>query len=74
MKSPFVRVSVAFVSALLVSSLCAAARVPPLRVTGLPELEQALATPNGGIEVVEARVRRDNRAELDAKIRALFLP
>jgi hypothetical protein len=24
--------------------------------------------------VVEARVRRDNRAELDAKIRALVLP
>jgi 2-succinyl-5-enolpyruvyl-6-hydroxy-3-cyclohexene-1-carboxylate synthase len=30
--------------------------------------------PNGGIEVVEARVRRDNRAALDAKIRALVLP
>ena len=56
------------------ASLCAAARVPHLRVTGLPELEQALAMPNGGIEVVEARVRRDNRAELDAKIRALVLP
>ena len=27
--------------------------------------------PNGGIEVVEARVRRDNRRELDEKIRAL---
>jgi len=57
-----------------VASLCAAARVPHLRVTGLPELEQALVTPNGGIEVVEARVRRDNRAELDARIRALVLP
>ena len=56
------------------ASLCAAARVPHLRVTTLPELEQALAMPNGGIEVVEARVRRDNRAELDAKIRALVLP
>jgi len=54
-----------------VASLCAAARVPHLRVTGLPELEQALASPNGGIEVVEARVRRDNRRELDEKIRAL---
>ena len=53
------------------ASLCAAARVPHLAVTSLPELEQALAMPNGGIEVVEARVRRDNRAELDAKIRAL---
>ena len=54
-----------------VASLCAAARVPHLRVTGLPELEQALASPNGGIEVVEARVRRDNRADLDRRIRAL---
>ena len=53
------------------ASLCAAARVPHLRVTGLPELEQALAMPNGGIEVVEARVRRDNRADLDKRIRAL---
>ena len=49
----------------------AAARVPHLRVATLPELEQALAMPNGGIEVVEARVRRDNRAELDTRIRAL---
>jgi 2-succinyl-5-enolpyruvyl-6-hydroxy-3-cyclohexene-1-carboxylate synthase len=56
------------------ASLCAAARVPHLRVTGLPELEQALAMPNGGIEVVEARVRRDDRRELDEKIRALAHP
>jgi 2-succinyl-5-enolpyruvyl-6-hydroxy-3-cyclohexene-1-carboxylate synthase len=54
-----------------VASLCAAARVPHLRVGSLPELEQALASPNGGIEVVEARVRRDNRRALDEKIRAL---
>jgi 2-succinyl-5-enolpyruvyl-6-hydroxy-3-cyclohexene-1-carboxylate synthase len=53
------------------AGLCAAARIPHLRVDGLPELEQALAMPNGGIEVVEARVRRDNRRELDEKIRAL---
>ena len=54
-----------------VASLCAAVRVPHLQVTSLPELEQALASPNGGLEVVEARVRRDNRAELDKEIRAL---
>ncbi|MFC7362852.1 2-succinyl-5-enolpyruvyl-6-hydroxy-3-cyclohexene-1-carboxylic-acid synthase [Nocardioides astragali] len=54
-----------------VASLCAAVRVPHLQVTSLPELEQALASPNGGLEVVEARVRRDNRAELDKRIRAL---
>ena len=53
------------------ASLCAATRTPHLRVTGLPELEQALHSPNGGIEVIEAVVRRDNRRELDARIRAL---
>jgi len=57
-----------------IASLCAAMRVPHLQVTSRPELEQALASPNGGIEVVEARVRRDNRRELDEKIRALTLP
>ena len=53
------------------ASLCAATRTPHLRVTSLPELEQALASPNGGIEVVEAVVRRDNRRDLDERIRAL---
>ena len=53
------------------ASLCAAARIPHLQVSSVPELEQALASPNGGIEVVEARVRRDNRADLDQRIRAL---
>ena len=53
------------------ASLCAATRTPHLRVTSRPELEQALAGPNGGIEVVEAVVRRDNRRDLDARIRAL---
>jgi 2-succinyl-5-enolpyruvyl-6-hydroxy-3-cyclohexene-1-carboxylate synthase len=52
-------------------SLCAATRTPYLRVTALPELEQALGSPNGGIEVIEAVVRRDNRRELDARIREL---
>ncbi|MBU1801517.1 MAG: 2-succinyl-5-enolpyruvyl-6-hydroxy-3-cyclohexene-1-carboxylate synthase, partial [Actinobacteria bacterium] len=52
-------------------SLCAATRTPHLRVTSLPELEQALASPNGGIEVVEVVVRRDNRRDLDERIRAL---
>jgi 2-succinyl-5-enolpyruvyl-6-hydroxy-3-cyclohexene-1-carboxylate synthase len=56
------------------ASLCAATRTPHLRVTSLPELEQALASPNGGIEVVEAVVRRDNRRDLDERIRALVLP
>jgi 2-succinyl-5-enolpyruvyl-6-hydroxy-3-cyclohexene-1-carboxylate synthase len=53
------------------ASLCAATRTPHLRVTSLPELEQALASPNGGLEVVEAVVRRDNRRSLDERIRSL---
>lgn len=52
-------------------ALCAATRTPHLRVGSLPELEQALASPNGGIEVVEVVVRRDNRRSLDERIRAL---
>ena len=53
------------------ASLCAATRTPHWRVDTLPELGHALASPNGGIEVVEARVRRDNRRALDERIRAL---
>ena len=53
------------------AAVCAATRTPHWRVESLPELEQALASPNGGIEVVEVRVRRDNRRDLDARIRAL---
>ena len=56
------------------ASLCAATRTPHLRVTSLPELEQALASPNGGIEVVEAVVDRTHRRDLDARIRALVSP
>jgi 2-succinyl-5-enolpyruvyl-6-hydroxy-3-cyclohexene-1-carboxylate synthase len=53
------------------TSLCAATRTPHLQVRSRPELEQVLASPNGGIEVVEAVVRRDDRRALDARIRAL---
>ncbi len=53
------------------AALCAATRTPHWRVESLLELEQALAAPNGGIEVVEVRVRRDNRRALDERIRAL---
>ena len=52
-------------------ALCAAHRIPHLAVTNVPELEAALASPNGGIEVVEAVVSRDGRRELDLAIRAL---
>lgn len=56
------------------ASLCAATRTPHWAVSSLPELEQALASPNGGIEVIEVKVRRDNRRALDAQIRALVSP
>ena len=54
-----------------IGSLCAATRTPHWKVDSLAELEHALASPNGGIEVVEAVVRRDNRRDLDARIRGL---
>ncbi len=53
------------------ASLCAASRTPHWRVSDRAELRHALASPNGGIEVVEAVIRRDNRRELDQAIRAL---
>jgi 2-succinyl-5-enolpyruvyl-6-hydroxy-3-cyclohexene-1-carboxylate synthase len=53
------------------ASLCAATRTPHWKVTSLPELRHALANPNGGIEVVEAVVRRADRRALDAAVRAL---
>jgi 2-succinyl-5-enolpyruvyl-6-hydroxy-3-cyclohexene-1-carboxylate synthase len=53
------------------AALCAATHTPHWRVTDRAELEHALASPNGGVEVVEAVVRRDNRRELDEAIRAL---
>ena len=53
------------------AALCAATRTPHLRVTSRPELEQALANPNGGIEVIEAVVGRADRRALDQRIRAL---
>lgn len=53
------------------ASVCAGLRVPHWRVDSRSELEHALANPNGGIDVVEAVIRRDNRRELDAAIRGL---
>ncbi|MEI2821150.1 MAG: thiamine pyrophosphate-binding protein [Marmoricola sp.] len=53
------------------SALCAALKVPHWRVTSREELRHALASPHGGIEVVEVVVRRDNRREVDEVIREL---
>jgi 2-succinyl-5-enolpyruvyl-6-hydroxy-3-cyclohexene-1-carboxylate synthase len=52
-------------------AVCTGLRIPHWRVHDRSELAQALAHPNGGIEVVEARLRRDNRRDLDARIRNL---
>jgi 2-succinyl-5-enolpyruvyl-6-hydroxy-3-cyclohexene-1-carboxylate synthase len=54
-----------------VASLCAATRTPHWKVGSLAELRHALDNPAGGIEVVEAVVRRDDRRELDTAIRSL---
>ena len=53
------------------ASLCAATCTPHWRVESLSELEHALAQPAGGIEVIEVRVRRDNRREIDERVRDL---
>lgn len=53
------------------SALCAATGTPHRRVTTRADLDRAVGSPRGGIEVVEAVVRRDNRRELDTAIRAL---
>jgi 2-succinyl-5-enolpyruvyl-6-hydroxy-3-cyclohexene-1-carboxylate synthase len=53
------------------ASLCAATRTPHWRIGSIEELRHALASPAGGIEVVEAVVGRHDRRELDAAIRAL---
>ncbi|MCW2848983.1 MAG: 2-succinyl-5-enolpyruvyl-6-hydroxy-3-cyclohexene-carboxylate synthase [Marmoricola sp.] len=53
------------------AALCAATRTPHWRVFERAELEHALASPHGGLEVVEAVIRRDNRRELDEQLRAL---
>ena len=53
------------------AALCAATRTPHWRVDTLAELEHALASPAGGLEVVEAVVGRRGRRELDAAVRAL---
>ncbi len=53
------------------AALCAATRTPHWKVGSLPELRHALASPGGGIEVVEVVVDRSDRRGLDAAIRAL---
>jgi len=53
------------------ASLCAATRTPHWKVDSLAELRHALASPAGGIEVLEVVVRRDNRRALDTAVREL---
>jgi 2-succinyl-5-enolpyruvyl-6-hydroxy-3-cyclohexene-1-carboxylate synthase len=53
------------------ASLCAGLRVPHLQVRSRAALRHALSSPAGGIEVVEAVVRRDDRRALEEAIRGL---
>jgi 2-succinyl-5-enolpyruvyl-6-hydroxy-3-cyclohexene-1-carboxylate synthase len=53
------------------AAVCSGLRVPHRQVRDRPSLRQALATPAGGIEVVEAVVRRDDRRALDEAVRGL---
>lgn len=57
-----------------IASLCAGLRVPHLQVRSRAALCHALSSPAGGIEVVEAVVRRDDRRALDEAIRGLVRP
>lgn len=54
-----------------IGALCQAHGVPHWKVTTRAELDTALNNPMGGIEVIEAVVRRDDRRSLDEAIRAL---
>ena len=53
------------------AALCRASGTPHRRVHDRDALRSALAEPAGGVEVVEAVVRRDDRRDLDGAIRAL---
>jgi 2-succinyl-5-enolpyruvyl-6-hydroxy-3-cyclohexene-1-carboxylate synthase len=53
------------------AALCQATGTAHWRVDSAAELDHALSSPNGGIEVVEAVVDRSRRRELDLAIRAL---
>jgi len=53
------------------AALCAATGTPHRRVTTRTDLDAAIATPAGGVEVVETVCGRANRRELDAAVRAL---
>jgi 2-succinyl-5-enolpyruvyl-6-hydroxy-3-cyclohexene-1-carboxylate synthase len=53
------------------AALCAATRTPHRRVGTRAELAHAVDSPAGGVEVVEAVVRRDDRRALEEAIRGL---
>jgi 2-succinyl-5-enolpyruvyl-6-hydroxy-3-cyclohexene-1-carboxylate synthase len=53
------------------AALCSATGTPFARVEDLDSLDAAVAAPARGLTVVEAVVRRDDRRQLDAEIRAL---
>ena len=53
------------------AALCQSTGTPHWRVDSAAELDHALSSPNGGVEVVEAVVDRSRRRELDLAIKAL---
>lgn len=53
------------------AAICAAVQVPHWRVESRNELAHALANPNGGIEVIEARISRSDRREWEERLRTL---
>jgi 2-succinyl-5-enolpyruvyl-6-hydroxy-3-cyclohexene-1-carboxylate synthase len=53
------------------AALCQGYGVPHWQVSDRAELAHALASPNGGIEVVEAQIGRSDRRALDEAIRSL---
>ncbi|MGH3423462.1 MAG: 2-succinyl-5-enolpyruvyl-6-hydroxy-3-cyclohexene-1-carboxylic-acid synthase [Nocardioidaceae bacterium] len=52
------------------AGLCAAMGVPHTRVDDAPSLDEALSLAPSGVEVVEARIDRRSRRDLDERVRA----
>lgn len=54
-----------------IAAVCAGLRIPHWRVATRTELAHALASPNGGIEVVEAAIHRTDRRRWESEMRDL---
>ncbi len=51
------------------AATCRSTGVPHRRVDDLSSLQQALATPSAGVEVIEVQADRDGRRDLDLRVR-----